>query len=86
MPILPARDQALEDAARRGCADTVRDLEKRTGQSKAVIARSLAETLRLAEGELNVYGTYYQLTSGGLRIPAGSKWDPLKVEGKAWTR
>lgn len=71
-------DWAVEDAARRGCADKVRDFESRAGRSKAVIARDLGETLKLAAGANSVYGTYYQLTDCGLRIPDGSKWDSLR--------
>ncbi len=71
-------DSAIEDAARRGCDGTVRDFESQAGKSKAVIARGLDETLRLAAGEYSVYGTYHQLTNSGLRIPAGSKWDALR--------
>ncbi len=71
-------DKVIADVIRSGFAGTVRDLENRAGRSKAVIARGLDETLRLAEGEHSIYGTYHQMTNSGLRIPEGSKWDPLR--------
>ncbi len=71
-------DKAFADAGHRGCVAKVRDFEDRVGRSKAVLARGLDETARLAAGEHNVYGTYYQLTDSGLRVPAGSKWDSLR--------
>ncbi len=72
-------DKAIADATRNGYADVVRDLEDQAGRSKAVIARGLDETLRLAAEEHNIYGTYHQLTDGGFRIPEGSRWDYLRA-------
>lgn len=71
--------QAVRDAERRGCGNKVRDFEARCGESKAVIARSLGETLRLASGDHNVYATYHQLAEIEFRIPEGSKWDVLRT-------
>jgi hypothetical protein len=71
-------DAAEEDADRRGCRAIVKDFEDRTSRSQAVIARDIAETLRLASGTKNVYATYHQLKQAEFRIPEGSKWDKLR--------
>lgn len=77
-----ALDQRYEDAVRdaehRGCGAQVADFEAKAGESKAVIARSLAETLRLASRDLEVYATYHQLVEIEFRIPEGDKWDVLR--------
>jgi len=71
--------KAVGDAEHRGCRPAVENFEGEAGRSKAVIARDLFETLRLASGTKNVYGTYHQLRQVELRIPEGSKWDQLRT-------
>jgi hypothetical protein len=46
--------------------------------SRAIIARSLSEFLRLAMSDHEVYATYYQLVEAEVRIPGGGKWDGLR--------
>ncbi len=71
-------ERAIRGAADRDCLDTVQDFETGTAASKAVIARSLEETSRLASGDHQLYPTYHQLTEIEFRIPDGSKWDLLR--------
>ena len=72
-------EAAVEDAARRGCEDNVRAFESAAARSQAVVARSHAETSRLAHADHNLYATYHQLIESELRIPEGSKWDRLRT-------
>lgn len=69
---------ALAEAAGRGDTDSLRDFETAIANSQAVIARSAGDVLRLATSDNEVYATYYQLIDGGLKLPAGDKWDTLR--------
>jgi len=74
--------KAVQDARDRGCEDIVRSFEDHAGTSKAVIARPLWETMRLASGDHQVYSTYHQQTEQELQVPDGSGWDPLRRVGE----
>lgn len=56
----------------------MRELEAAAASSRAVIARSLHETMRLATKDNEVYATYHQLTEIEFRIPDGDKWHLLR--------
>ncbi len=67
-------DNALRDAHDRGAGETVREFETTAARSRAVIARSLHETMRLASSDHEGYSTYHQLTEIEFRIPDGDQW------------
>jgi hypothetical protein len=69
---------AVEAAAARGCAEVVRAFESTAGTSKAVIARPLRETERLASSDQQLYSTYYKLIEAGVQLPSGKKWDKVR--------
>lgn len=69
---------AKEDAGQRNASGAFERFEKRVGGSRAVLARSLAETERLASSDQELYATFYQLLEADLRVPEGSKWDTLR--------
>jgi hypothetical protein len=66
---------ALAESATRGAEQAVKDFEAAAGDSKAVLARSPGELLRLANSDHELYATFYELIEGGVRIPAGDEWD-----------
>lgn len=69
---------ALAAAERRGCAERVEAFERAVSSSRAVIARSLLETMRLAEPD-SLYATFHQLMDAGARLPDGTKWSILRT-------
>lgn len=66
------------DALSRNADSNLEDFEKAAARSKAVIARSEIEVLRLASSDRQLYATYYELTEGGVSLPSGSQWDMLR--------
>jgi len=70
---------AVSEAARRGAESTLRAFELKLAGSKAVIARNIDELMRLATSDREIYATYYDLVAAGVRIPAGDRWDVLRV-------
>jgi len=69
---------AANNADIRGARQSLEGFETAVEKSKAVIARPLWELLRLASSESQIYATYYQLLEGGVRSPAGDKWDVFR--------
>jgi hypothetical protein len=69
---------AKREAASRGADGPLQDFENAIASSKAVIARSEGEVLRLATSTRQLYSTYYQLIEAGLRLPEGDQWDVLR--------
>lgn len=69
---------AMQTAAARGCATQVQDFEGAADGSKALIACSVNELLRLASDDNALYSTYYKLGQAEVRLPRGEKWDPLR--------
>lgn len=82
----PAERAALErrykaakaDAMSRNADRNLQDFENAVAGSKAVIARSESEVLRLASSSRQLYATYYELTEAGVSLPAGDGWDILR--------
>ncbi|MBA3492565.1 MAG: zinc ribbon domain-containing protein, partial [Gammaproteobacteria bacterium] len=82
----PAEREALErryqtakrDATSRGADGPLQDFENAIAGSKAVIARSEGEVLRLATSTRQLYSTYYQQIEAGVRLPDGDAWDMLR--------
>src|SRR5689334_12820622 len=70
---------ALRAADKRGAKDTIQAFEAACLQSKAVLARGVAEVMRLAHSDLEMYATYYNATSGKFKVPSGSRWDVIRV-------
>ena len=70
------------DAADVARANTVEAelavLEAATDDAPLVINRSVHEILRLADGDGNLYATYYQQVDAGLRTPDDSYWDRMR--------
>lgn len=69
---------ATRKAAARGCASQVHGFEGAASGSKAVIARSVNELVRLASDDRELYSTYYKLGKAEVRLPSGEKWDVLR--------
>src|SRR6266403_1638181 len=69
---------ARTDAIARNCYGALQDFENALAGSVAVIARYPSDVLRLASSTRQLYGTYYQLVEGGLRLPDGNEWDVLR--------
>jgi hypothetical protein len=70
---------AIRDAQARGCEPVVRQFESAILQSRAVIARPMTDTDRLAASDRNLYATHYQWLRAGVRLPSGEKWDRLRL-------
>lgn len=76
---LESRYQATrKEIIKRGAGAVLKEFEKATADSKAVIARNKSEVLRLATSTQQLYATYYQLTEGKVRLPDGDEWDVLR--------
>lgn len=71
-------DSAFRDATSRAADRSLRNFETSLADSRAVIARSAPDLLRLATSDNEIYGTYYGLLNAGIRLPAGNKWDVLR--------
>lgn len=72
-------NSAKNDLSARGATKSQEDFETAVSDSAAIIARSDNELQRLATSENELYATYYQLIESGVRLPAGDKWDTLRV-------
>ena len=72
-------NSAVAEAISRGAGDSLSAFESALTNSRAVIARSAREVLRLATSDNEIYGTYYNLIGAGLRLPEGNKWDALRA-------
>jgi hypothetical protein len=58
--------------------ESLNELQIAITDSKAVIARSANELLRLSNSDKELYSTYYQWIESGIRLPSGEKWDVLR--------
>ena len=67
--------EALTESATRGADQALKKFEAAASDSKAVLARSPGDLLRLANSDRDLFATYYQLKKAGLRLPAGDEWD-----------
>jgi predicted ATP-dependent serine protease len=61
-------DKAKADALARGADAAVQDFETAAAESKAVIARSIAEVQRLANSTNEIFGPYYRLIEAELKL------------------
>lgn len=69
----------IDEAKTRNCEDTLTKFETDVAQkSKAVICRSLVETIRMSNSDRELYSTYYLLEQSESKIPSGSKWDRIR--------
>jgi hypothetical protein len=67
---------ALMESATRGADQSLKAFEAAAAaDSKAVLARSPGDLLRLATSDHDLFATYYQLKKAGLRLPVGDDWD-----------
>lgn len=66
---------ALTESAARGADQSLKDFEGAAADSKAVLARSPGELLRLATSDHEIYATFYELIEGGVRAPQSDHWD-----------
>ena len=66
---------ALTESAARGADHALKDFEAAAADSKAVLARSPGDLLRLANSDHELYATFYKLIRAGVRLPTGEKWD-----------
>jgi hypothetical protein len=74
---------AMADAAARGVTDELGVLEAVGASSKVVFARFPHEVQRLAQSDKELYATWYDLLDGGLRLPAGDRWDVWRTAADA---
>jgi len=72
-------EEAKREANERGAASRLHDFEFAFASSHAVMNRSANELQRLTSSQEELYATYYGLRDAGVRLPAGSKWDSLRV-------
>jgi len=85
--VLPAEQEALEkryavalsEASKKGVLDKVNRFESAMAESRAVIARSANELLRLVTSDNEMYTTHYRLIESEIRLPKGDKWDILRA-------
>lgn len=70
--------ESLQRAASRSYEQVAKDFGTALLDSQAVIARSLLEADRLVSSDKELYATYYEKIEGGIRLPNGDKWDPLR--------
>src|SRR6266571_2723029 len=70
---------AKQDTLARCAGKSLDDFEVAVANSMAILARSDNELQRLATSDNELYATYYQLLAAGVRLPAGDKWDTLRV-------
>ena len=75
--------QALADAASRGCAHVVADFEAALGRSRAVIACQSHVLERLAKSDYDIYATFDQQVDAEARIPSGERWDALRASAES---
>jgi hypothetical protein len=66
-------------AGSQGASAVAVAFEEAVKHSQAVIARPIREIERLAVSDNEIYVTYYQLLSAGLRAPEGEKWGVLRA-------
>lgn len=66
---------AHSESASRGAGQALKDFEAAAANSKAVLARSPGDLMRLANSDHDLFATYYQLRKAGIRLPAGDQWD-----------
>ena len=66
--------QALDAAELRGAKADVARFEKRAEETKAVIARSIDETMRLATSDGDLYPTFEQRFHSGMTLLECDKW------------
>ena len=81
MAALQHRYEKAKLAAQSRGAETLRAVEgfeAEVSNSRAVIARSVAEFQRLSTSDNEGYATYYDLIEAEVRFPSGNKWDNLR--------
>lgn len=73
-------DEAAAHASARGVSAALADFERALGGSRAVIARPLEEVQRLAKSDDEIYATFYQLITGGVKsYPEDDEWARRRV-------
>lgn len=71
---------AMTDAASNGTTSIAAELELETRtRSRVAISRDSSEVYRLAQGDNQLYATYYNLTEAGARVPSDSNWDSKRL-------
>lgn len=75
--------KAKDNAYAEGLEKILTEFEAELAHSQAVIARPIGELERLVESDNEVYATFGQLVSGGVKIPTGEKWDALRRTAEA---
>lgn len=68
---------AVAEAERRGDREALAAFETVLARSRAVLARSAPEVLRLARDDREVYASYYELAATS-RLPPENEWDPRR--------
>ena len=73
--LLKLYQNQLERAATRGSKANEEDFERSVEHSQAVMVRTLAAVLWLAESDSNLVSTYSKMIEGEVRLPDGNEWD-----------
>jgi hypothetical protein len=72
-------DSAVADAKARRCWAQVREFGRVVKRdAKVVIGRPFEEVSRLLLSDRSLYGTYYDMSEAGLRLPGGDGWDAVR--------
>ncbi|MEK6303476.1 MAG: hypothetical protein AABO41_22430 [Acidobacteriota bacterium] len=66
---------AMTESVARGSDQALKDFEAAAADSKAVLARSSGDLLRLANSDSELYATFYELIEGGMRAAAADEWE-----------
>jgi hypothetical protein len=69
---------AKRDAESRKADSSLQLFENALAGSRAVIARSEHDVLRLTTNTRQLYSTYYQQIEAEIRLPDGNQWDALR--------
>jgi hypothetical protein len=71
--------EAWTDAEARGALDRLLEFEAALADTEAVFARSTHDLQRLSTSDNQAYVTYYDLLRSKIKLPAGDKWDRLRM-------
>lgn len=71
-------DAAIVGSRSRGCESVLRDFERASRMSTAVLARKGFAFEALLDSDSRIYSTFYKECLAGIRLPEGSDWDELR--------
>lgn len=73
--LLQRYQTALKKAEKRGSGEVARNFEAKVGSaSEAILCRGEIDSLGLGRNDRQLFGTYYGLFEGGVKLPATDDW------------